>query len=594
MRTEFFVEYDLYDTTALQDGIEMSESNSDFADIKLLKDNVSAPAYGTLEHNFFVLDGSMEEFPDAPDNLVYFSKNFVNTNTNYEYCGEMYAGDDLGGAIEEVYEKQSVVVQFTENHTSYGITLHFLDVHPLEIEITWYDLAGILLSRKTYYPDSLKFFCRNQVEEYGRIEIVFLKALPYHNVKLQYIEYGTTIIWGNDIVKSGKLVNDTDPISDKIKTDKLTFDFLDATDEFNIGNVNGLHKTFQKKQRMLPYEIVEGQKIPLGVFFLDTNSTTKNISKISAIDYKGMLANTDFKDGRIYNGETAGDIIDEIMAAAGIAEYEVDQEIADTPLYGTLKIQTCQKALREVLFACGSIINTSRRFGVEIHKKNRLITNNIPRNRKFTTTLQTDHYVSDVTVKYKTWMIDDKVSEITKGTYGAGTHTIQLTNPAANMETNVGTIIKQMPYYVVIDIPMDSLAEVVISGQKYVGEELSVLSSIEHIKAGEVRSTKTFTGSLLDYEAAKSVADNILDYYQLQQIIKTKHLSADEKAGDWAEIENTVADHANFVASIESLSTDLTGGFISTATCRGYYKFITNYDYAGDGLYADEEMGAVI
>ena len=143
MRTEFFVEYDLYDTTALQDGVETTESNSDFADIKLLKENVSAPSYGTLEHNFFVLDGSMEEFPDNPDNIAYFSKDFIQQNSNYNYCGDgMYMGDDLDGPIEEVYEKQKVVVQFSENHTSFGITLHFLDVWPLETEIAWYDLAG--------------------------------------------------------------------------------------------------------------------------------------------------------------------------------------------------------------------------------------------------------------------------------------------------------------------------------------------------------------------------------------------------------------------------------------------------------------------
>ena len=596
MRTEFFVEYDLYDTTALQDGVETSDSNSDFANIKLLKENVSAPSYATLEHNFFVLDGSMEEFSDNPDNIAYFSRDFIQQNTNYNYCGDdMYMGDDFDGPIDEVYKKQKVVVQFSENHTSFGITLHFLDVWPLEIEISWYDLAGILQSRKKFYPDSLHYFCRNQVEDYGRIEITFIKALPYHNVKLQYIEYGTTIIWGSDIVKSGKLVNDTDPISDKIKTDKLTFDFVDAEDEFNLGNANGLHKTFQVKQRMLPYEIVEGRKIPLGAFFLDTFSTTKNICRISANDYKGILANTDFTDGRIYNGDLAGDVIDEIMSAAGIMDYEVDEETAETPLYGTLKIQTCQKALREVLFACGSVINTSRKLGIDIHKSNRLVTGKISRGEKFSTTLELDKYVSDVNVKYKTWTLDDNASQITKGTYAAGIHTIQLTNPASNMETNVGTIIKQMPYYVVVDIPVDARTEVVISGQKYIGEELAVLSSIEHIKAGEVRNTKTFTGTLLDYESAKIVADNILDYYQLQQIIKTKHLSADEKAGDWAEIENTVADHADFVAAIESLSTDLTGGFISTATCRGYYKLVTDYDYSGEGLYAvDEGMGAVI
>ena len=64
MKTEFFVEYNLYDTTALHDAREMSESNSAFANLALLKDNVAAPDYGTLEHNFFVLDGSRQEFPE--------------------------------------------------------------------------------------------------------------------------------------------------------------------------------------------------------------------------------------------------------------------------------------------------------------------------------------------------------------------------------------------------------------------------------------------------------------------------------------------------------------------------------------------------
>lgn len=127
MKTEFFVEYDLFDTTALQDAVESTESNSSFADINLIKNKVSVPAYGTLEHNFFILDGSMEEFPDIPADLAYFSKDFVQANDNYQYCGsEIYAGDELGGAVEEIYKSQSVSVQFSENHTSYGVTLYFL------------------------------------------------------------------------------------------------------------------------------------------------------------------------------------------------------------------------------------------------------------------------------------------------------------------------------------------------------------------------------------------------------------------------------------------------------------------------------------
>lgn len=575
MKTEFFVKYDLYDTTALQDAEETSQSNSQgIGNLALLKEDVSAPNYGTLEHNFFVLDGSMEEFPDEPDDLAYFSS----------------GQSDAFGTFDA---EQSVILSFSEKHTSVGLTLYFLDVHPLEIKIFWFDLSGTEIDQKTYYPDALKFYCENQVEDYGKIKIKFVKTIPYHNVKLQRVEYGTTITWGNDSIKSGKMVSDTDPISDKISTDKLTFEFVDKADTFNIGNANGLHKTFQKKQRMFPYEIVNGERIPLGVFFLDENSTAKNISKISAIDYKGMLSNTDFKEGRIYNGDLAGELISEIMETAGIADYVIDDETANTPLYGTLKIQTCQKALREILFACGSIISTSRRSGIDIHKSSRLITASIPRGRKFSTTLKTDHYVSDVNVKYKTWKLDENVSEITKGTYGVGIHTIQLTNPAANLTANVGQIVKQMPYYIILRIDAEPRAEVVISGKKYVGEELAVLSSIEHIKSGEVRSTKAFTGSLLNFESAQRAADNILDYYQLQQIIQTKHLSGSEKSGDWVEIANVSANYGNFIAAIESLTTDLTGGFISTAKYRGYYKLVSDYYFAGSEIYGGDEVGII-
>lgn len=574
MQTEFFVEYDLYDTTALQDAEESSDSNSSFGNLVLMKEDVKAPKYGTLEHNFFVQDGNMEEFPDEPDDIAYFSS-------------------DQSGEDGKFQTEQSLTVQFSKNHTSIGITLHFLDVHPLEMGIIWFDLLGIIKDRKIFYPDSADYFCKNQVEEYGRIDIIFLKTLPYHNAKLQRIEYGSKIIWSSDTIKSGNIVSNTDFISDKIATDKLTFEFVDKTDTFNVGNANGLHKTFQKKQQMSPYEMVDGEKISLGTFFLDENSTTKNICKISAIDYKGMLLNTNFMDGRIYNGDLAGGIINEIMAAAGIANYKIDEETANTPLYGTLKIQPCQKALREVLFACGSIISTSRRNGIDIHRSSRLITAYIPRSRKFSTTLKTDHYISDVNVKYKTWTLEEKASEVTKGTYGVGIHTIQLSNPASNMTTNAGTIIKQMPYYIILRIDAEPRADVVISGKKYVGEELAVLSSIEHIKSGEVRSTKTFTGTLLNFESAKRVADNILDYYQLQQIIQTKHLSKSEKSGEWVEIENSSDKYGKLVASIESLTTDLTGGFISTAKYRGYYKLVSSYYYAGTEIYGGEEVGII-
>lgn len=196
----------------------------------------------------------------------------------------------MQAGADGIFTKQPVIrIDFTENHTSIGLTFHFSETFPLEMEVTWYDLGGTYKSQKRFFPDKLNYFAENQVEEYGRIEIRFVRALPWHNVKLNYLEYGTTFIWGPDVIKSAKLVNDTDPISNQIKTDKITFDFVDPDDDFNIGKIDGLHKTLQKKQRMLPYEIVDGVKMPLGVFFMESNSTTKMSPKYRRSTTKGCL-----------------------------------------------------------------------------------------------------------------------------------------------------------------------------------------------------------------------------------------------------------------------------------------------------------------
>lgn len=573
MNTEFLVEYNLVDTTALQDAAESSGSNSPFADISGIKENTAVQKYATLEHNFFVLDGSREEFPDNPSGFAYFSSGQSDENGLFQ-------------------SEQSVTVRFTKNHTSAGFTLYFLETCPLELEILWYDLDGGLKCKRKFYPDALTYFCEHPVEDYGGIKVVFLKALPWHNVKLQHIQYGTSISWDSDAIKSGKIVSDADPVGDKIATDTLTFDFVDKYDRFNLGNPQGLHKTFQRSQHMTAYEVVEGRKILLGSFFLESGSTSKNICRIEAIDLKGMLGSVDFTEGRIYNGDRAGGVIAEIMAAAGIEDYTVDEETAETPLYGTLGIQTCQKALREVLFACGSIVRTSRQTGLSICKSDRAVKLKIRRSRKFETAIQGDRYVSDVSVKYKTWRLEDKVTELAKGTYEEGTHMIRFSAPAANLTVNVGRIRKQMPYYVILEVPAQTRAEIVVSGQKYAGEELAVTSGIEKLKSGEVRNTKTFSGSLLNFESAKHKADSILDYYQLQQVIKTKYIAGEERAGDWAEIENPSKAHGSFVAAIESVTTDLTGGFISTAKCRGYFKILTETYLAGE-MIAGEDIGII-
>ena len=69
--TSFEVIYDLKDTTALKDSIPSTMDNQPFATENLLKQNTVFPDYGTLEQDYFLLDGSMPELPDAPEGIPF-------------------------------------------------------------------------------------------------------------------------------------------------------------------------------------------------------------------------------------------------------------------------------------------------------------------------------------------------------------------------------------------------------------------------------------------------------------------------------------------------------------------------------------------
>ena len=150
-------------------------------------------------------------------------------------------------------------------------------------------------------------------------------------------------------------MSEIDPISDKITSDSMTVEIMDKNNDFNLGNTNGLHTIFQRNQKLLPFRNKDGAVTQLGEWYLDEFSVENNTVKLSNIGQIGLLDNFNFINGEIYVNKKAGLILDAIFLTAGITGYAIDPVTYNTELCGTLKKMTCRKALREVLFACGSI-----------------------------------------------------------------------------------------------------------------------------------------------------------------------------------------------------------------------------------------------
>ena len=220
-RTYCIAEMKFTDVTALSDATVESSCNQSFGNTDIFKKETDQENYGTFELNQFVLDGSRSILPESPGDIAFWSKEMSKDDCTFE-------------------QNPKIQASFKENHSSSGITLYFAEDYPEEIMITWYTLSGTKLDTMSFHPTSLVFCCVNQVENYGKIIIEFVKTrLPNRYVKLQYILYGRYISWKDDLIQTGKVLEEIDETSATLSINTAEISIIDENNDFDIENEGG-------------------------------------------------------------------------------------------------------------------------------------------------------------------------------------------------------------------------------------------------------------------------------------------------------------------------------------------------------------------
>ena len=564
------VHMEFVDVTAIEDATVTTSDNMEFGNLALFKDRTEGGSYGTLELNQFVLDGSRAEFPDAPDSFGFFSVEKSNVNGGFN-------------------SNPKLTVTFTSPHTSAGIKLFFCDSYPAELMITWYDLYGEKLQARTYYPDTLDCFCKLQVKNYGRVEIEFVKtAFPERYIKLQYIKYGVEIDWGDDLIISAKMTEEIDVTNETLSINTAEISIIDEENDFDLQNQNGAWISIQADQQLRIVEEIEGKTIECGSFFVSKWSSKDNEITFSLVDSIGLLDKTNFYDGQIYSGVSAGQIIDAIMQSAGLTKYQVDEEVSAIPLSGHLAIQSHREALHQVCFATGAVADDSRSDTIRIYIPARAVSTTIGLDRQFMgAEMKLNDYVSDVAITFSRYALntDEDLAEIYNDTLPAGVTRIEFTEPYKpdSLTATGGTIQNTHTNY--CDILMENAGECVLNGRTYDATDCVVRASVEVLDAGETANIKEYSGlTLLNAEQARTVADSILNYLQLRQIVTMEYINEGEGVGVWCNI----ADTNGYVATtgMVSQTIDLSGGNLASSKSRGYSVVVTDCYYTGTELYA--------
>lgn len=563
----------------------------------------------TDEHNFSVLDGSF---------------NAMSNQTKMGFLSLRKSDDD--GTFENV---PSITAEFKENHSSVGFTLGFVERYPLECEVTWYSLSGVTLANKVFDINSniieddkttgaYKVKLLYPVENYSKVIFKFTKTIPGSYIKINSLLFGVEVILDETVISSnGKLISEIDRTGSTLPISTLSFDFIDLDDSYNFGNNTGIHLYVQTDQKLYPIETINGKDVSLGVFYIKEFSVSEGKITISAQNIIGQLDSSQYLGSEVYlDGITIQNILANVLEPVGFTEvdnsddtvnslykYKIDSSIDKTALlYGTIKPQSTRNALKEIVLAIQAIVYSDNDGVMIITKPSSVIKNRIGTDIKISTKVTKNKFVSGTTVNYSKRYLNIVASTASANdSYTIGDHTIKFNEPydpyslalytiqdgsstKTLLDSSVAKIIEKHAYYVIIRVYEATKFE--IDGIKY-GEKKFALSVKQTLLANTKENVKSYNSTLCNHDLAVKVAKSILNYYNYRLGLSIQYLANNLDIDNWNIIQNPNSQYSDFIAMFNSITVDLTNGFVVDGKLVGVYNYMNNYVYAGDELIAD-------
>ena len=576
----------MVDTSAKRESV-LTPSNmniyTNLADLK--KSEIDVYRYGTLEKNTFSLDGN--------ENIL--SRNATPENTCY--CSEIMS--DANGDFATPITMQ---IDFNTYHTSAGITLVFGDESWASRVKTQYYRDGALIAEQTFEPDAKDYWLRiNMVAYYNKIMITFYgTSIPYRFLKIEKILYGAIETFSGEQVMSASTAHNINLLSSELEINTLKFKINDNTRMFSITNKQGYYDDIQTNQRLKVYERKNENEYFLGTYYL-TKWSNSNVSTadFTAQDTVGLLDSYTFNGG-IYKNKNSGALIDSILAAAGITDYTIEQELTEAELSGYIPLTTCRKALQQVLFAVGGVCDTTGTLTMKIYKPQRDIVQNIvgDKNKLYDTTkVEMNKKVSGIEISLFNYELEEEPTELSKG-YLDGTNKIEF-GKAVDPSTLVGTncTIEEAGNNYCIITTDDVETEYTLTGVAY--EETEIKKNVSRILMDNIpENILTVTDcKLINESNYEEITARIFDHYNGSYKTTVKILSSNEAVGNLISVG--VFNNARLIGNATSVANDLSGGFISTITIdnaiikAGYEEvYITGQDNLYCGL--EEIRGTIL
>lgn len=582
MRTNTRVEFGLYDVTARGDSSPACDAAQPFCSLRrdLLVEAVpSQVKYGTLESRQWLMDGSFSFFPEVPE--AYF----------WGLWSAVQSGESGAFTDPPVLD-----IQFSQAHSSSGLTLHFYAPTgdwASKLKIQWYGADGGLLASALFTPDAVDFYCAKKVDRYCRIRLTFLETNhPGRYLKLAGLDYGVYLHFAGDEIVKAHVLEECDPLSAEISINTLGLTLYNKEGRFSILNPEGYFDVLQHKQKLTVWEDVRPEarstsstSYCMGTFYLsDWENSGDTLADFTAVDAVGLLDGAPY-DGGVYDttaGALAADILDGYS-------YTLDAELAAGRVQGYLAAGTRREALQQLAFAIGAVVDCSRSDLIRISPAPARASGMIAYDRKFQdgSKVTLTPLITAVAVTAHRYQAEDAASELYKDTLEPGTYQVTFSAPAvADSLTVTGATLAGRGVNR-CTLTVAKSGEVCVTGRKYVDSTIILRRAAANLPPNAQDNELTVTdATLVSPDRATAVADRVLDYYAQRYEQTFRMIAGDEKLADRLIVQSFGGEMVRGV--LTKLEFDLTGGFVADAKVVGRRLSGTAAAYAGDEIHAGE------
>ncbi len=311
--------------------------------------------YASLEPDLWRLDGGFTVLPDDTKTaeVGWWSDPMSDEQGSFEDC-------------------PFVRYDFTANQKSFGFTVsfdsHLPEEYVTELEVSTFDETGVLIERKTFYPNAWRYVLDMPTQGYRGVLLVFRRTKnPFRRVRLAEFLFGVIYEYEKGSIKDLQLERSLDPTARALPAAELSVTVDNANRLYNMANPAGAFAYLQERQPLDVQFSIDGEIVKMGrVYFAVSESSDGALtSTITAYDALMQLEGQSFYGGRDGTWLLA-DAVKAILNGSGLhIEVVMPEECNVTIRSSTPKRCTRREALR---LACQAACCTCY-----IDRQNRLV-----------------------------------------------------------------------------------------------------------------------------------------------------------------------------------------------------------------------------